>query len=68
MSNADVQTAQTPRIQFALVGAGVIDTHAGKVIDELSDRIELVSVADLHLAKRMQTPSHRGGQAVAPLG
>ena len=45
-----MSTAVEPdhRIRLALVGAGVIGTIHGAVIDELADRIDLVAVVDHH--------------------
>lgn len=60
MSTAD-NTAD--RLRFAVVGAGVIGTHHGKVISELAERIELVAVADHHVERAERLTADRGGKA-----
>ena len=45
MSTPD--STQNGRLRFAVVGAGVIGKHHGKVIGQLADQIELVAVADI---------------------
>ncbi|HSU34016.1 MAG TPA: Gfo/Idh/MocA family oxidoreductase [Propionibacteriaceae bacterium] len=55
------------RFRFAVVGAGVIGKHHGKVIGQLADQIELVAVVD-HVAERAEriTGEH-GGRAFTAL-
>jgi UDP-N-acetyl-2-amino-2-deoxyglucuronate dehydrogenase len=55
------------RMRFALVGAGVIGTHHGRVISELDDRIELVAVVDLQLERAKQLAAEHGGTAFSSL-
>jgi UDP-N-acetyl-2-amino-2-deoxyglucuronate dehydrogenase len=55
------------RLRIALVGAGVIGTHHGRVISELKDRLELVAVADIHLERAQQLAAEHGGRAFASL-
>ena len=54
--------------KFALVGAGVIGRHHGQVISELTDRLELVAVADVALDRARGLAAERGGRAYASLG
>jgi predicted dehydrogenase len=68
MSTPPPPTPQTAnRLRFALVGAGVIGAHHGKVITELADRIELVAVVDLDLDRAEKLAAERGGKAFASL-
>lgn len=55
------------RLRFAIVGAGVIGLHHGKVISELAEEIELVAVADTHLDKAEKITAERGGKAFSSL-
>ena len=55
------------RVRIALVGAGVIGAHHGRVIAELADRVELVAVADLDLERAERLAVEHGGKAVATL-
>jgi predicted dehydrogenase len=50
------------RFRLALVGAGVIGRHHGKVISELADQIELVAVADPMLDRAEKLAAERGGR------
>ncbi|MCU7730842.1 Gfo/Idh/MocA family oxidoreductase [Actinoplanes sp. KI2] len=54
--------------RFALVGAGVIGNHHGRVLSDLADRLELVAVADNVLAKAVDLAAAYGGVAYASLG
>jgi UDP-N-acetyl-2-amino-2-deoxyglucuronate dehydrogenase len=51
----------------ALVGAGVIGTHHGLVISQLSDRIQLVAVADTQFERAERLTAERGGRPFASL-
>jgi UDP-N-acetyl-2-amino-2-deoxyglucuronate dehydrogenase len=53
--------------RFALVGAGVIGTHHGKVISQLADRIELVAVADVVPERARELAARHGGRPYASL-
>ena len=55
------------RPRAALVGAGVIGKHHGRVISQLADRIELVAVADVTVERAEQLAAERGGRAYASL-
>ena len=55
--------AGTDRLRFALVGAGVIGTHHGKVITELAGQIELVGVVDHHLDRADRLADDRGSSS-----
>jgi UDP-N-acetyl-2-amino-2-deoxyglucuronate dehydrogenase len=55
------------RRKAALVGAGVIGKHHGRVISQLADRIELVAVADLAIERAEQLAAERGGRPYASL-
>ena len=55
------------RLRFALVGAGVIGTHHGKVMSELADQIELVAVVDHHLERAEKVAAERGGKTFKTL-
>src|SRR5215213_3064695 len=54
-------------MRFALVGAGVIGTHHGRVISELDDRIELVAVVDIQLERAKQLAAEHGSTAFSSL-
>jgi UDP-N-acetyl-2-amino-2-deoxyglucuronate dehydrogenase len=54
-------------LKFALVGAGVIGKHHGRVISQLADRIELVAVVDIEIAKAESLAAERGGRPFASL-
>jgi UDP-N-acetyl-2-amino-2-deoxyglucuronate dehydrogenase len=55
------------RFRFALVGAGVIGRHHGKVISDLADQIELVAVVD-HVRDRADAlAGKRGGKPFTTL-
>jgi UDP-N-acetyl-2-amino-2-deoxyglucuronate dehydrogenase len=65
-----MSTSTTPlkgRVRFALVGAGVIGTHHGLVLSQLSDRAELVAVVDQHLDRAEKLVADRGGKAFESL-
>jgi predicted dehydrogenase len=53
--------------KVALVGAGVIGTHHGLVISQLSDRIELTAVVDVQLDRAERLAAERGGTPFASL-
>jgi UDP-N-acetyl-2-amino-2-deoxyglucuronate dehydrogenase len=55
------------RLRFAVVGAGVIGNHHGKVIADLADRIELVAVVDPHQDKAERLAAARGGSTFPSL-
>ncbi|MFL6027538.1 MAG: Gfo/Idh/MocA family protein, partial [Friedmanniella sp.] len=55
-------------MRVALVGAGVIGTHHGRVISELKDRLELVAVVDLQVERAQQLAAEHGGRAFSSLG
>ena len=55
------------RIRLALVGAGVIGTIHGAVINELADQIDLVAVVDVHLERAERLAAERGGKAFTSL-
>jgi predicted dehydrogenase len=55
------------RIRLALVGAGVIGTIHGAVINELADHIDLVAVVDVHLERAERLAAERGGKAFTSL-
>ena len=48
--------------RIALAGAGVIGRHHGLVISQLADRLELVAVADIDLARADSLATERGGR------
>ncbi len=58
---------QGQRLRFALVGAGVIGRHHGKVIAGLADRIELVAVVDLEQDRAEQVAAGHGAQTFVTL-
>jgi UDP-N-acetyl-2-amino-2-deoxyglucuronate dehydrogenase len=51
----------------ALVGAGVIGAHHGLVISQLTDRLELVAVADIEIERARRLAAERGGAPFASL-
>jgi UDP-N-acetyl-2-amino-2-deoxyglucuronate dehydrogenase len=53
--------------RIALVGAGVIGRHHGLVISQLSDRLELVAVADLEITRAEELAAERGGRPYTSL-
>ncbi|HKN45912.1 MAG TPA: Gfo/Idh/MocA family oxidoreductase, partial [Propionibacteriaceae bacterium] len=55
------------RIRLALVGAGVIGTIHGAVISELTDRIDLVAVVDLHPERAEKLAAEHGATAFTSL-
>ncbi len=55
------------RLRFALVGAGVIGTHHGRVMSSLADQIELVAVVDHKLARAERLAGLRGGKSFTSL-
>jgi UDP-N-acetyl-2-amino-2-deoxyglucuronate dehydrogenase len=55
------------RMRFALVGAGVIGAHHGRVLSELADRIELTAVVDIQLERAKQLAAEHDGQAFSSL-
>jgi UDP-N-acetyl-2-amino-2-deoxyglucuronate dehydrogenase len=62
-------TSPTPAVRrrLALVGAGVIGRHHGKVVSELADRVELVAVVDHDLERAEALAAERGGRAFRSL-
>ncbi len=60
-------TSRTERVRVALVGAGVIGTHHGRVLAELADDVELVAVVDVELDRAERLAAERGGKAFASL-
>ena len=62
-----MSTEPAGRFRFALVGAGVIGRHHGKVISELADQIELVAVVDHVLDRAERIAGQRGGKAFPTL-
>ena len=62
-----MSTEPAGRFRFALVGAGVIGRHHGKVISELADQIELVAVVDHVLDRAERIAGQRGGKAFTTL-
>ena len=62
-----MSTETAGRLRFAVVGAGVIGRHHGKVISALADQIELVAVADHHLDRAERIAGQRGGKAFTTL-
>lgn len=54
--------------RVAVVGAGVIGKHHGKVISQLADRIELVAVVDVIPEKAEELAAKHGGRAFRELG
>jgi UDP-N-acetyl-2-amino-2-deoxyglucuronate dehydrogenase len=56
----------TPR-KFALVGAGVIGKHHGLVMSQLTDRLELVAVADVARERAEELAAARGGRPYGSL-
>jgi predicted dehydrogenase len=62
-----MNTETAGRFRFALVGAGVIGRHHGKVISELADQIELVAVVDHVLDRATELAAKRGGKAFTTL-
>jgi UDP-N-acetyl-2-amino-2-deoxyglucuronate dehydrogenase len=57
----------TTRMRMALVGAGVIGTHHGRVMSELDDRLELVAVVDIHLERAKKLAAEHGGTPFSSL-
>jgi UDP-N-acetyl-2-amino-2-deoxyglucuronate dehydrogenase len=55
------------RVRFALVGAGVIGKHHGAVIGELTDRIELAAVVDVHSDRAQALAATYGAKAFTSL-
>src|SRR4051812_15518562 len=53
--------------KVALVGAGVIGKHHGSVISQLTDRLELVAVADTDIERAERLAAERGGTPFASL-
>ena len=47
--------------KLALVGAGVIGRHHGRVISQLADRVDLVAVADPQDDRAAQLTAEHGG-------
>lgn len=60
------QEQPDPR-RVALVGAGVIGRHHGRVLTELADRLELVAVVDPHPERAQQIVDGHGGKPYASL-
>lgn len=59
--------AAASRPRLAIVGAGVIGSHHGRVISQLADRIELVAVVDIDLDRAERLAEERGGKAFRSL-
>ncbi len=59
--------APQSRRRIALVGAGVIGRHHGRVIDQLAARTELIAVVDPHLDRAQQIVDGHGGTPYASL-
>ncbi|SEQ44381.1 Gfo/Idh/MocA family protein [Microlunatus flavus] len=55
------------RVRLALVGAGVIGKHHGRVVHDLDDRVELVAVVDLQRERAEQLAQEHGGRAYTSL-
>lgn len=55
------------RTRFALVGAGVIGTHHGKVMHQLHDELELVAVVDPDVARARTLAALHGAGAYCTL-
>jgi predicted dehydrogenase len=53
--------------KVALVGAGVIGKHHGRVIGQLADRLELVAVADVDKDRAEHLAAEHGGTAFGSL-
>ncbi|MBL7259613.1 Gfo/Idh/MocA family protein [Paractinoplanes lichenicola] len=53
--------------RMALVGAGVIGKHHGRVMSELADRLELVAVVDVVLDRARSLTGERGGRPYGSL-
>ena len=53
--------------KFALVGAGVIGKHHGRVMSQLADRLELVAVVDIEIERAERLAAERGGTPFASL-
>lgn len=64
--SADV-SPPAARVRLALVGAGVIGRHHGRVVTELGDRLELVAVVDVHQERAEQLADARGGRPYTSL-
>ena len=60
-------TTNDRRVRLALVGAGVIGTHHGRVIAELGDQLELVAVVDPVPERAQRLAAERGGRVFASL-
>lgn len=60
-------TFMNRKIRFALVGAGIIGTHHGKVMSELAADVELVAVVDHDREKAEKLTAERGGEAFTSL-
>src|ERR1700750_244445 len=54
-------------MRFSLVGAGVIGKQHGLVMSQLADRIDLVAVVDIDLARAQDLAAKRGGTPYASL-
>src|SRR3712207_5255327 len=66
-AQASSPAASAERLRFALVGAGVIGTHHGRVISELVEQIELVAVVDPVLERAEKLAAERGGKVYTSL-
>ena len=53
--------------KVALVGAGVIGKHHGLVLSQLTDRLELVAVADVEIGRAESLAAEHGGRPFASL-
>jgi len=63
-----MSTAAAPhRVRLALVGAGVIGKHHGRVVGELAGRLELVAVVDLDRERAEQLAGECGGRPYTSL-
>jgi UDP-N-acetyl-2-amino-2-deoxyglucuronate dehydrogenase len=67
--SADVgASSPAPRpVRLALVGAGVIGRHHGRVVRELGDRLELVAVVDLQRERAEELADECGGRPFTSL-
>jgi UDP-N-acetyl-2-amino-2-deoxyglucuronate dehydrogenase len=62
-----MNNAMNNKVRFALVGAGIIGTHHGKVMSELAADVELVAVVDHDREKAEKLTAERGGEAFTSL-
>jgi UDP-N-acetyl-2-amino-2-deoxyglucuronate dehydrogenase len=62
-----MSTPARHRLRFALVGAGVIGAHHGRVISELRDSVDLAAVVDINLDRAELLTTRHGGKAFSSL-